>query len=186
MLFPRNGIHRIFTAVKSTTTPAVRMKLSAAFREINRLSQPEIKIRGRPFLAGSNSLNFPETIPMRSSEFLKAVEFQDNKIPRHNIGENVREYLDDCFSEDISAVCIRNLPIKNAQDFDELVQHLGQRPMTYCYGSAFRNKVQGLVYTASDEPPEFSIEPHNEMAYLENFPTKVSMRELTLRMFCEL
>ena len=45
--------------------------------------------------------------------------------------------------------------------------------MTYRYGSAFRQPAIGDVYSASDEPKEVCIEPHNEMSYLKTFPAKV-------------
>ena len=47
--------------------------------------------------------------------------------------------------------------------------------MAYEAGSGYREKVVEKVYTASDEPPEFSIEPHNEMSYLSIFPTRVNI-----------
>ena len=45
--------------------------------------------------------------------------------------------------------------------------------MVYTNGSGFREPLNELVYTASDEPAVFTIEPHNEMSYLDTFPSKV-------------
>ena len=45
--------------------------------------------------------------------------------------------------------------------------------MVYTNGSGFREPLNEFVYTASDEPAAFTIEPHNEMSYLDTFPSKV-------------
>jgi len=49
-------------------------------------------------------------------------------------------------------------------DYDSLIYDAGTVP---------RSVVADRLYTASDERPEISIESHNEMSYLETYPSKV-------------
>ena len=55
---------------------------------------------------------------------------------------------------------------------------LDYEKLTYADGSGFRTPLNDLVYTASDEPAEFTIEHHNEMSNTRRYPSKVN---LTLR-----
>lgn len=151
---------------------------SKMFTEIQQLNQPEIKIRNRPYLPGSQSVNLPETISLKSSPFLKTVQFNyehtkaDYSLSK--IGGKINDISEEFFrSQQYYAIHIRNLPIQTAKDFQEVMKHLNRKPMDYINGNGFREKLLDRVYTASDEPPEFSIEPHNEMSYLHDFPTKV-------------
>ena len=48
--------------------------------------------------------------------------------------------------------------------------------MIYKGGTAFREQVDKSAgtYTASDDPDDVTIDPHNEMSYSEVYPSKVS------------
>ena len=66
-----------------------------------------------------------------------------------------------------SEMCIRD-------SFRDFVDGLGYTDMSYASGTAIRERVNELVYTANDEPPSFCVEPHNEMSYVSVYPTKVT------------
>lgn len=74
---------------------------------------------------------------------------------------------------DINALLIKNLAIRSASDFHDFIAGCDYEKMVYTNGSGFREPLNELVYTASDEPAVFTIEPHNEMSYLDTFPSKV-------------
>ena len=172
----RLGIRKIFTNSihKSVVTEQI------AFKEftIQPEDQPTIKIRNRPYLVGSKSPNLPEVIRKRSSEYLKAFRFQAHQRKKNNkdferIGKDLREQLNKSFEQGFHAIYLKNLPIETVGDFDNLLKYVDYKPMSYRYGIAYRENVEGLVYTTSNEPPEISVEAHNEMAYTRDFPTKV-------------
>ena len=119
-------------------------------------------------------MNFPETLPIYNHRDFKAIEIPDHNNNIVSIGASLRPLLDDIFNhQSKSAILIKNLPITETEDFHDFIQGCAYTPMTYESGSAYRAPLDDLVYSASDEPPEFSIEPHNEMSYLSTFPQKV-------------
>ena len=77
------------------------------------------------------------------------------------------------FTTTVNALLIKNLPITSAGDFHDFLAGCGYEKMVYTNGSGFREPLNEFVYTASDEPAAFTIEPHNEMSYLDTFPSKV-------------
>jgi hypothetical protein len=88
------------------------------------------------------------------------------KIVRHDIWDNIKKY---------HAVLIRGLPMDHAEEFSKVFYDgLGFTPMGYKGGAGVRDPVTEKIYTASREPPEFNIEPHNEMANMDTWPPKVS------------
>ncbi|XP_066924147.1 dapdiamide synthesis protein DdaC-like isoform X2 [Clytia hemisphaerica] len=153
------------------------MSSEPLFTEIHSLcqQQPTIKCQNRKFLAGSTSKDFPETLPKFVHHDFKAIKIthkhrcQDIK----RLGVAMRPALDSMFKAKKSAVLIKGLPISVGKDFHDFVEGCAYKAMTYESGSGFRAAVDDLVYTASDEPPPFSIEPHNEMSYLSKFPQKI-------------
>ena len=71
------------------------------------------------------------------------------------------------------AILIKNLPYKNADDISAICKGFSYDQMNYEFGSGFREELAERVYSASDEPDNFCIDPHNEMSYLPNSPSKV-------------
>ncbi|XP_066910285.1 dapdiamide synthesis protein DdaC-like [Clytia hemisphaerica] len=143
-------------------------------KSIDQSQQPIIECRDKKYLAGSTSKNFPKTLPIYLHNEFKAIELSNQHNNILDIGANLRPILDDIFNhENKSAVLIKNLPITKTDHFHDFMKGCDYQPMTYESGSAYRASVNDLVYSASDEPPEFSIEPHNEMSYLSQFPQKI-------------
>ncbi|XP_070568562.1 dapdiamide synthesis protein DdaC-like [Ptychodera flava] len=71
------------------------------------------------------------------------------------------------------ALLFRGLPLKNGDDFSKFMQEMEYTLIGYEGGFAVRHKVFQDVLTASDDPPEYCIEPHNEMSFLERYPLKI-------------
>ncbi|XP_070568319.1 dapdiamide synthesis protein DdaC-like isoform X3 [Ptychodera flava] len=71
------------------------------------------------------------------------------------------------------ALLFRGLPLLNGDDFSRFMQGMEYSLIGYEGGFAPRHKVSQDVLTASDDPSEYSIEPHNEMSFLERYPLKI-------------
>ncbi|NES06186.1 MAG: hypothetical protein F6K22_27295 [Okeania sp. SIO2F4] len=71
------------------------------------------------------------------------------------------------------AILVRGLPLSSADDFSHFIDSFNYEPMDYTSGMGIRNVVSGNVSTASNELSSVSLEPHNEMAYTRNYPSKI-------------
>ena len=148
--------------------------------------QPLALCGNRSFLPGSKSDNYPEILRKYIHPEFKAIDIKEDhrSDPIQSLGSQLRATVDSYFNAAInqtraqscSALFIKNLPIKTAGDFHDLVAALDFEKMSYAAGSGFRESLNDLVYTASDEPAEFTIEPHNEMSYNRCFPSKVQQQ----------
>ena len=74
------------------------------------------------------------------------------------------------------AIFFRDLPAETAHDFSTIAKEIPWKGMTYEGGTAFRQNIDKSVgtYTASDDPDDVTIDPHNEMSYTEVYPSKVN------------
>jgi len=175
--FSLNHGNRIIGSITIRCTHRMtKMAESQFFTEIESLEeqQPTIKCRNRDFFAGSTSSNLPETLPKFVHKNFKAITVNKSNEGLAELGGKLYPFIENYIDQSYSAILIKNLPIKEAKDFNALVAGFEYKPMNYEAGNGFRDKVVGTIYTASDEPPEFSIEPHNEMSYLFTFPKRVS------------
>ena len=78
---------------------------------------------------------------------------------------------------DRQAILFRGIPAETAEDFLALTQGMRGKPLNYEGGATPRPKElkNSDIYFATTEPGEYTIELHNEMAYLKTFPTKVCL-----------
>ena len=135
------------------------------------------KLRDRQFLPGSTGGGFPEFLAEPRDLFPLAVRVNDStKSPLAELTAKCMEYVEENFSQS-PAILFRGLPAKSAEDFSTIAQAIQGQTMTYEGGTGVRNRMDKDVgtYIASTEPPNYTIEPHNEMAYNELFPHKVMM-----------
>jgi len=84
------------------------------------------------------------------------------------------DYVEENFPHS-PAILFRDLPAKTAEDFSIIAQAIKGKTLTYDGGTAFRTQIDKSAgtYTASIDPPSYTIEPHNEMAFNDVFPSKV-------------
>ena len=68
----------------------------------------------------------------------------------------------------------RNLPLCSMEDFQDFLQNLDFKFFEHGV-TGYRTPLGGHVYTASDDPPEVTMEPHNECSYSPFFPKKVCL-----------
>lgn len=66
----------------------------------------------------------------------------------------------------------RNLPLQNMDDFRSFIHGLGFKFFEHGV-TGYRTPLGSHVYTASDDPPEVTMEPHNECSYSPLVPRKV-------------
>lgn len=63
------------------------------------------------------------------------------------------------------------------EDFKSFLSNLGYRFFEHGV-TGYRTPLGDHVYTASDDPPEVTMEPHNECSYSPFFPKKVHVKFL--------
>ena len=61
------------------------------------------------------------------------------------------------------------------EDFKSFLSNLGYRFFEHGV-TGYRTPLGDHVYTASDDPPEVTMEPHNECSYSPFFPKKVHVK----------
>ena len=90
------------------------------------------------------------------------------------MGANCMEYIKKNLTNR-RAILFRGIPAETAQDFLGLTQGMRGKPLNYEGGAGSRLKElkNSDIYFASAEPGAYTIELHNEMAYLKAFPKKV-------------
>lgn len=131
-----------------------------------------VKLAGRKYLPGSWHDEFPQYLKNPQSDFPHVVR-PSNIAKQTNLSltdwaDIVRQYLDDHLTK-YGAILLRSLPIEDEKQFSEFVSQLRYTPQSYTGGLGYRKLQVKNVMTASDEPKEYSIELHNEMAYLPNW-----------------
>ena len=171
-----NGLNRKIIFAGKFSKWNLHLTTRTIFTELHQeeLTQPDIKCRNRPFLAGSNSPNFPEYVSKDVNKYFKGLKLLDT-MSNHlikDIGYKFREYIDSNI-EQHSAFLLQGLPFNGVNEFQEFIAGMDYDPLIYDAGTSARSAVADRLYTSSDEPPEISIESHNEMSYLETFPSKV-------------
>ena len=140
------------------------------------ITQPLIKCRDRPFLAGGHSKKLPEYLPREVNQFFTGIKVEEGlqkETKVEDIGKEFRQYIDANIDRYSAFLLKGALSVPTIEDFNKLISSIGYRSHFYDAGTAARSTVGDVLYTASDEPPEISIESHNEMSYLKNQPNKV-------------
>jgi hypothetical protein len=132
----------------------------------------------RKHLAGADSPNFPATLKPFQFDFphvLYHPPISGNDLK--TVGSQFKRGLLSAV-EEYKAVLIRGLPVKTGEDFALFYSGLELKSMAYLGGvSKGRDSVKGDVFLSSRDPPEFTIEPHQEMSYSKNYPDLVSTVE---------
>ncbi|XP_035699279.1 clavaminate synthase-like protein At3g21360 [Branchiostoma floridae] len=135
------------------------------------------RIRGRKWLPGSASPNFPEFLkPPKDGYPYVFTPQEDTTASPEEYAVAVRKVVHEVLEKSNNgAVLFRGLPLQTAEDFSLVVNSLGLKLMRYEGGGAVRTEIAKSVYTASDDPSEFCIEPHNELvdAYTSRTPEKI-------------
>ncbi len=136
-----------------------------------------VQLANRPFLAGSDHDSMPAVVTQFPTATFPLVLQPRLNLHVQNISisqwaADARIWLDDVLHKH-GAILLRGLPLASADDFNHFIGGLGIPTMGYESGTALRDAVTSQVMTASYEPPEVSMEPHNEMAYTSIYPSKI-------------
>ena len=138
---------------------------------------PKVKsrLKDRPYMVGSTSQGFPEFLGEPTESFPHGV-FVNNphQASLAELAAKCMEYVEKNLTDN-PAILFRNLPAQNAQDFSIIAQGMPWKTMDSKGAINYRSNVDknAGTYTASDEPPHITIDPHNEFAYNDVFPSKV-------------
>ncbi|QCD89721.1 clavaminate synthase-like protein At3g21360 [Vigna unguiculata] len=91
--------------------------------------------------------------------------------------ENNKDWFEQMIIKN-SAVLLRGFDVKNAEDFNEIVETFGWEDIRYV-GPAPRTHIYKRVWTANEGPLSEFIYYHHEMVLIKEFPKKVIL-------FCEI
>ncbi|CAJ2661168.1 clavaminate synthase-like protein At3g21360 [Trifolium pratense] len=117
-----------------------------------------------------NGLRFPAVVSPSSSSHTLPLN------ATHTI-KTQKPYLQSLLNQS-GAIILKNLPLRTASHFNDVVEAFGYDELPYVGGAAPRTKVIGRVFTANESPPDQKIPFHHEMAQVPQFPSK-------LFFFCE-
>ena len=163
----RAPIRILSTATGDIFEPIPREELITKFKS---------RLRDRPFLPGSSGGGFPEFLAEPRDSFPLGVRVNNwNQSSLAELTEKCMDYVKEHFSCN-PAILFRGLPAETAEDFSTIAKGTQERPLTYEGGTALRTQVDknAATYTASNEANCYTVELHNEMAYNDVFPSKVS------------
>ena len=138
------------------------------------------RLRDRRFLPGSSGGGFPEFLAEPRDSFPLGVRVNNrNQSSLAELTEKCMDYLKEHFSSN-PAILFRGLPAKTAEDFSIIAKATRKKSLTYEGGTAPRTQVDQNTgtYTASNEANCYTVELHNEMAYNDVFPSKVSSKHI--------
>jgi hypothetical protein len=134
------------------------------------LSAP-LPVRGIPFLAASDDLRFPATVPYAGDSVLQVCPDQ-NGLSADQAGLLARQVIEKHIHVN-PAILLKGLPIRSRQDFSEFFQACEFTAHDYKGGNALRDKSPDKVSVTSTESPSVVVTPHNENAYMPEPPDLV-------------
>ena len=170
--------------IKHTTSNVLSTKTSSVTGSIfEQIPKEELapktrpRVRDREFLPGSTGDGFPEFLAEPSDSFPVGMRVNTgDKSSLLELGANCMEYIKENLAYS-QAILFRGLPAETAEDFLALTQGMRGKPLNYEGGATPRPKElkNSDIYIATTEPGAYTIELHNEMAYLKTFPRKVCL-----------
>ena len=132
------------------------------------------RLRDRQFLPGSSGGGFPEFLAEPRNSFPLGVGVNNrNQSSLAELSKKCMDYLEENFSCS-PAILFRGLPAETAEDFS-VITKASKMKCAHFGGTGYRTLIdkEAGVATASDDPDEYTIEPHNEHSYMAIFPSKV-------------
>ena len=134
------------------------------------------RLKDRPFTVGSKGEGFPEFLGEPRESFphgLRIINPYQSSLAE--LTAKCMEYVEEHHAQH-PAILFRGLPAQTAQDFSTIAKGIPWKGMTYEGGASFRQKIDKSVgtYTVNNDPDDMTIDLHNEMAYTNVYPSKVS------------
>ncbi|XP_077985164.1 dapdiamide synthesis protein DdaC-like [Glandiceps talaboti] len=152
-------------------------KSSVVYHKRVEITKPHFqpRIADREWLPGSTfpGHSLPQYLACPRENRPAVYEAASSNYPIEKWAETARVIIDERL-HNYGTILFRSLPLRNADDFSRFVKALGYQSASRAGSNGSRHEVSDLVLTASDnDPPIYTIEPHNEMAYSSNPPVKV-------------
>ena len=175
----RTTCRKITVHFSSLQIPTANATTSSILEPIPReelVTKFKSRLRDRQFLPGSTGGGFPEFLAEPRDSFPLGMRVNNkHQSSLAELTEKCMEYVEENFPHS-PAILFRDLPAKTAEDFSIIAQAIKGKTLTYDGGTAFRTQIDknAGTYTASIDPPSYTIEPHNEMSFNDVFPSKVS------------
>ena len=163
----RTTIRILTTTTDDIFEPIPRKELVTKFKS---------RLRDREFLPGSTGGGFPEFLAEPKDSFPLGVRVNNrNQSSLAKLTEKCMHYVKE-HSSCNPAILFRGLPAETAKDFAIIAKATREKSLTYEGGTALRTQVDknAGTYTASNKANCYTVELHNEMAYNDVFPSKVS------------
>lgn len=162
----RTSPHKTAPPVRRRNERRTRLDI---FIELQEHDRRQVPVRGRPYSAGADSALVPVTIPVANDLALGLARPCGTPA---EAAARCRGAIDARLSAS-GALLFRSLPLANRADFDAFMGALGYAPHSYSGGIAVRARDAGRALLSSQEDPRITMAPHNEMAYLPDYPRKV-------------
>ncbi len=140
-----------------------------AFVALQENDERRVAVRGRPYSAGSRSEEMPAHIPAEQGPVLA---WRRGEASPAELARDCRPLIDGQL-RGTGTLWLRGMPLRDRASFNEFMAALGYAPHSYEGGIAVRARDAGHVLVASQEDARITMAPHNEMAYLANYPRKV-------------
>eukprot|EP00092_Neocalanus_flemingeri_P035910 GFUD01039099.1.p1 GENE.GFUD01039099.1~~GFUD01039099.1.p1 ORF type:complete len:365 (-),score=111.07 GFUD01039099.1:45-1139(-) len=135
----------------------------------------EILLANRKYLVGSDEDNFPTTMSYASDMDLDVFTLTNEKEDFKDLSSNISEIIKGNIDRK-GAILFKGLSkfICDNQQFSKVADQLGDK-FSYTAGFATREEFGDApgVMSASDDPPEVSMEPHLEMSYNKSMPGRI-------------
>lgn len=163
----RNGAHEVIRDTANLRSGAV----APVFRQVEHSAPFTVPVRNRAFLAGSAHDSFPETVP-DVGEMIPTLAASRVDCPRPVLAAAVRAVIDAALPE-FGGVLLRGLRLTDKASFEQVVADLEYARVGYQGGIAVRKNDSGVALSASQEDHRITLSPHNEMAYLPQYPRKI-------------
>lgn len=80
----------------------------------------------------------------------------------------------EALTSDVGAVVLRGFGVSETHHFGALVEHYPSPEFGYTAGATPRRAIEGKVFEATNAPPQFKIQLHQEMAYLPKYPARLA------------
>lgn len=132
-----------------------------------------IPVRGRKNLPSGTSPLLPKHIstPHRSLPLFIQADIRGTSVQEYT--PELRQLADEQLCSH-GAILFRGLPVSTAEDFSTLITGLGYSPLFLGGGGTARSIAARGVRSASDEPADHTIEPHQDMAHNPVAPAKLA------------
>ena len=151
---PRRPIRILSTTTSGIFGPIPREELVTKLKS---------RLRDRQFLPGSSGGGFPEFLAEPRDSFPLSVRVNNrNQSSLAELSKKCMDYVEGNFSRS-PAILFSGLPAETAEDFSVIAKK-SKMNCAHFGGTGYRafiDKEAGIA-TASDDPDEYTIEPHNE------------------------